>query len=131
MPCRVGVSLTGNQVGEPCGSLATNAPSSVGMNPSSEPSGSMTGLACPPYVTTTVNDAPLRNRGRRGDDEFLHEGRGCCHVAARPSTTVTELTCMLRRRSRSKRDRSCVATALMRAVPDECSVDGVNPTRSR
>ena len=38
-----GVSLTGNQVGEPCGSLATNAPSSVGMKPSSEPSGSVTG----------------------------------------------------------------------------------------
>jgi hypothetical protein len=39
--------FTGNQVGEPCGSLATKAPSPVVMKPSSEPSGSVIGLACP------------------------------------------------------------------------------------
>ena len=44
----VGVSFTAYQDGEPCGSFATNAPSSVGMNPSGEPSGSVTALALPP-----------------------------------------------------------------------------------
>jgi hypothetical protein len=34
-----GVSLTGNQPGEPCGSLTTMAPSSVGTQPSLESSG--------------------------------------------------------------------------------------------
>ena len=43
----VGVSLHGNQLGAPCGSFATNAPSGVGMKPSSEPSGSITGFAVP------------------------------------------------------------------------------------
>ena len=42
-----GVSLTGYQVGEPCGSLTTNAPSSVGIQPSLDLSGSMTGLGWP------------------------------------------------------------------------------------
>ena len=42
-----GVLLTGNHVGEPCGSLATKAPSPVVMNPSSEPSGAVIGLALP------------------------------------------------------------------------------------
>ena len=37
-----GLSLTGNQAGVPCGSLTTTAPSSVGIQPSIEPSGSVT-----------------------------------------------------------------------------------------
>ena len=37
-----GLSLHGYQAGEPCGSLTTNAPSSVGTQPSIELSGSTT-----------------------------------------------------------------------------------------
>ncbi len=37
----VGWSLHGNQVGEPCGSPTTNAPSLVRTQPSIEPSGSV------------------------------------------------------------------------------------------
>src|SRR5215207_96236 len=36
-----GLSLAGYQPGEPCGSPTTNAPSSVGTNPSIDPSGSV------------------------------------------------------------------------------------------
>ena len=42
-----GVSLTGNQVGAPCGSLATKAPSGVAIQPSSEPSGSVVTCGVP------------------------------------------------------------------------------------
>src|SRR3954449_8932365 len=52
-----GVSLQGYQDGEPCGSLTTKAPVSVGPQPSMEPSGSVTGLGTPEYRTTTVNSA--------------------------------------------------------------------------
>ena len=37
-----GVSFTGYQAGEPCGSPTTKAPSSVGTQPSTDPSGSVT-----------------------------------------------------------------------------------------
>src|SRR5436190_356969 len=37
-----GLSLTGYQPGEPCGSFTTNAPSSVGTQPSIDVSGSVT-----------------------------------------------------------------------------------------
>ena len=40
-------SLTGNQPGEPCGSPTTNAPSSVGTQPSIASSGSTTGSGTP------------------------------------------------------------------------------------
>jgi len=43
----VGWLFAGNQVIAPWGSPATNAPSSVGIQPSSEPSGSVTGLGLP------------------------------------------------------------------------------------
>ena len=43
----VGWSLQGNQVGEPCGSPATKAPSSVGIQPETEPSGSRSGRGRP------------------------------------------------------------------------------------
>jgi hypothetical protein len=42
-----GVSLAGYQLGEPCGSLTTKAPSSVGIQPSFDLSGSMTGFGWP------------------------------------------------------------------------------------
>jgi hypothetical protein len=42
-----GLSLDGYQPGEPCGSLTTNAPSSVGTHPSSDSSGSSTGSGFP------------------------------------------------------------------------------------
>jgi hypothetical protein len=37
-----GLSLAGYHAGDPCGSPTTNAPSSVGTQPSIEPSGSVT-----------------------------------------------------------------------------------------
>ncbi len=43
----VGWLSDGNQVMAPCGSFATNAPSSVGIQPSGEPSGSVTGPGLP------------------------------------------------------------------------------------
>jgi hypothetical protein len=42
-----GESLTGYHAGDPCGSPTTNAPSSVGTQPSGDPSGSMTTLGVP------------------------------------------------------------------------------------
>ena len=42
-----GVSLQGYQDGEPCGSLTTKAPSSVGTQPSMAPSGSVIGSGTP------------------------------------------------------------------------------------
>src|SRR6476469_4083875 len=42
-----GLSLHGHQAGASCGSLTTNAPSSVGIQPSIEPSGSVTTLGVP------------------------------------------------------------------------------------
>ena len=42
-----GLSLTGYQAGEPCGSPTTKAPSSVGTQPSIEPSGSVTTVGVP------------------------------------------------------------------------------------
>ena len=53
-----GLSLTGYQPGEPCGSLTTNAPSSVGIQPSIDLSGSLIGLGFPAYSTCTVNGVP-------------------------------------------------------------------------
>ena len=43
----LGVSLAGYQLGEPCGSFTTNAPSSVGIQPSFDLSGSMIGFGWP------------------------------------------------------------------------------------
>ena len=42
------LSFTGIQLGVPCGSLTTNAPSSVGIQPSRAWSGSRTLFTCPP-----------------------------------------------------------------------------------
>jgi hypothetical protein len=42
-----GLSLHGYQAGEPCGSLTTNAPSPVGIQPSIDWSGSVTTLGVP------------------------------------------------------------------------------------
>src|SRR5262245_45835695 len=42
-----GLSFAGYQPGEPCGSLTTKAPSSVGTQPSIDVSGSDTTLGCP------------------------------------------------------------------------------------
>src|SRR5436190_13533119 len=42
-----GVSFTGYQAGDPCGSLTTNAPSSVGIQPSIDWSGSVTTAGVP------------------------------------------------------------------------------------
>ena len=53
-----GLSLTGYQPGEPCGSLTTKAPSSVGTQPSIDSSGSVIGSGLPAYFTRTVNREP-------------------------------------------------------------------------
>ena len=42
-----GLSFTGYQPGDPCGSLTTNAPSSVGTQPSIDVSGSVTTFGTP------------------------------------------------------------------------------------
>ena len=59
-----GVSLTGNQPGEPCGSLTTIAPSSVGTQPSLESSGSTIASAVPAYSTPTTKEEPRRSPPR-------------------------------------------------------------------
>ena len=59
-----GVSLTGNQPGAPWGSLTTNAPSSVGIQPSLDPSGSTISCGCPEYSTMTTNPLPRRSLDR-------------------------------------------------------------------
>jgi hypothetical protein len=56
-----GLSLTGNQPGDPCGSLTTKAPSSVGTKPSIDLSGSVIGLGVPEYPTSTVKASPASN----------------------------------------------------------------------
>ena len=53
-----GLSLTGYQPGEPCGSLTTKAPSSVGTQPSIDLSGSLIAFGLPAYSTSTVNGVP-------------------------------------------------------------------------
>ena len=60
-----GLSLAGYHPGEPCGSLTTNAPSSVVTQPSLLSSGSMTSVGSPLYSTRTTNVLPLRS-GTRG-----------------------------------------------------------------
>src|SRR5512132_1392132 len=55
-----GLSFTGYQPGEPCGSPTTNAPSSVGTQPSIDPSGSVMTGGVPAKCTATVNDGPAR-----------------------------------------------------------------------
>src|SRR3954464_13423927 len=52
----VGWSLDGSHAGAPCGSPGTNAPSSVGTQPSMESSGSVMTGGVPAYFTTTVKD---------------------------------------------------------------------------
>ena len=44
----LGLSFTGYQPGEPCGSLTTYAPSAVGTQPSTESSGSTISSCVPP-----------------------------------------------------------------------------------
>src|SRR3954451_19830434 len=53
-----GLSLHGYQPGEPCGSPTLTAPSSVGTQPSIEPSGSVTTTGVPRYSTRTENGLP-------------------------------------------------------------------------
>src|SRR3954449_4972850 len=56
-----GVSLDGNQPGEPWGSPTTNAPSFVGTKPSMESSGSVITFGTPPYATVTRKGRPRRS----------------------------------------------------------------------
>jgi hypothetical protein len=58
------VSFTGNHPGEPWGSFTTNAPSSVGIQPSIDSSGSTIGSGCPVYSTTSTKGWPFFSFGR-------------------------------------------------------------------
>src|SRR3954451_5792250 len=55
-----GLSLAGNQPGEPWGSPTTNAPSSVGTQPSMDLSGSVITDGTPAYSTRTAIAPPAR-----------------------------------------------------------------------
>ena len=59
----VGLSLTGIHAGAPCGSPGTNTPSSVGTQPSIEPSGSVMTGGVPSYDTVTVKVCPALSFG--------------------------------------------------------------------
>jgi hypothetical protein len=91
-----GVSFTEYQAGDPCGSPTTNAPSSVGTQPSIESSGSVT--TDPDLGVITSSCSPAR----------------VCD-ASRPLTSRLEI--VKPRRSRLKRDKFCVAVAVITAVP--------------
>src|SRR5262249_56436511 len=58
-----GVSFTGYQPGEPCGSLTTKAPSSVGTQPSIDSSGSVIGSGWPEDFTLTLKRSPRLSFG--------------------------------------------------------------------
>ena len=106
-----GLSLHGYQAGEPCGSLTTNAPSSVGTQPSIEPSGSVTTPAC--RRSRPCGEARARRRSRAGVTvSSCPPSR--VNVAARPLTSSREIASP--RRSRLKLERSCVAFAVITAV---------------
>jgi hypothetical protein len=108
-----GESLTGYHAGEPCGSLTTNAPSSVGTQPSIELSGSVTTLGVPLWSIVTVKLRPERIPVDGVITSSCSPARA--KVAAAPSTSSREI--VKPRRSRSKRERFWVALASMTAVP--------------
>ena len=74
-----GLSLAGYQPGDPCGSLTTYAPSSVGTKPSIESSGSVIGTTTPEYSTTTENCVPSRGFSR---GKTVSSWPECDHSAA-------------------------------------------------
>src|ERR671915_527097 len=63
-----GVSLTGYQPGDPTGSLTTKAPSSVGIQPSLVPSGSMISSGRPAWAAAS---APAGARSLRWPGRIL------------------------------------------------------------
>jgi hypothetical protein len=117
-----GLSLTGYQPGDPCGSFTTNAPSSVGTQPSMEVSGSVTTFGVPAYSTVTVKVFPCTR------PEAGVTTSSCTFAAVEEAGTpltssrVIE-SCM--RKSRSNCDRFSVARAVITAVPTSRLLDGV------
>src|SRR6476469_5480728 len=111
-----GVSLTGYQLGEPCGSPTTKAPSAVGTHPSIEPSGSVTTWGTPAYAMETVNVRPTRRPLLGVMTSSWSPARS--YAAGEPFTCTLEM--VKPRRSRSHRERFCVAVAVMTAVPVSC-----------
>ena len=121
-----GLSLAGYQPGDPCGSLTTYAPSSVGTKPSIESSGSVIGTTTPEYSTTTENCVPSRGFSR---GKTVSSWPECDHSAAsilKPCFVPVLMLVTVRksRRSRLKLLRPCVASATIVAVPTSRSVAG-------
>src|SRR5262245_36649428 len=114
-----GLSLAGYHAGERCGSLTTNAPSSVGTQPSMDPSGTVSTDGTAPSPTTTVNAAPT---GSPATGVITSSCPSREKVAGRPSTVSRSMS--KPRRSRSKRDKFWVAVARIVAVPPSRRVAG-------
>jgi hypothetical protein len=114
-----GLSLTGYQAGEPCGSPTTNAPSSVGTQPSIDWSGSVTICGCPAYATSMVKVEPLLTPCA---GVMISSCPSRTNEARRPSTVTLGMSNP--RRSKSKRERSCAACAVITATPSRRRVAG-------
>ncbi|CAM5535323.1 hypothetical protein SFUMM280S_05749 [Streptomyces fumanus] len=104
--------MPGNQAIDPVGSPSASAPSAVGSQPSSEPSGSVIVSGAPEYRTATRNAVPsASSSGGRTVSSCPARWKR----AARPPT-VTRVT-VSPLRSRSNAERSWVARAVSVAVP--------------
>src|SRR3954447_22058648 len=79
-----GLSLQGNQPGEPCGSPTLTAPSSVGTQPSIDWSGSVTTVGVPRYPTITVK---LRPASKPAAGVMISSWPSRVNVAAAPLTS--------------------------------------------
>ena len=116
-----GLSLTGYHPGEPWGSFTTNAPSSVGTQPSIDWSGSVTTSGVPAYSTATVKVFPCTSPAAgvtTNSCSFAYE-----NAAGTPFTSNLVTSCI--RKSRSKLERFCVARAVITTVPTNRLPDGV------
>ncbi len=114
-----GLSLAGYQPGEPCGSLTTKAPSSVGIQPSIELSGSTTTSGTPSYFTSTSNSCPAAS----GDAGVMISS---CPSRAKVAGASSTLSAPIAkpRKSRLKRLSASVAVARTVAWPPSTSVAG-------
>lgn len=103
----------GNQAMDPVGSPSARAPSSVGSQPSAEPSGSVMVTGFPEYRTTVRNSEPFRSASA---GRIVSSCPARSNVAFFPSTVTPATVRPLR--SRLNALRSWVAFAVMSAVPD-------------
>ena len=115
----LGWSLTGNQVDATCGSPTTTEPSSVLNQPFEPSTGSSIVVGIPSYRIRVTNQSPF---GRPFFGVTINSWPFRRHFASWPST-LTERT-VSPEKSRSNRDRSCVARDVIVATPLSWSVAG-------